>query len=970
MKTRTALALNTGVMWTAGKVGGNNKLRHEAAQDELAQFHWMKHDGKNFGMELLKDKEYDMTTIASFLVPQAEITSASWAQRIVVEPTSSEAERKERGENDIDLKSLFFYLGTEGVTTTPILSELRVVEEPCSGGTTMRSVVGKSKHSGWFRLELSVYPSSATAPTTPIDVTYFGETFVEAHQGARQMQTHAATPSWQRAEIKEASSIFSTDGQLKNSISAGANFISFAIQGKSGFVVDAVMYEGVKVSSIDQLIAEAKSAMAQQCGAKGSSSTTTVSRSQLSEWISKYAAAFDAKFDRLFKLSSKIDPRTNARMFTNEDIEVGKKAVSAVLGGIGHFYGEPRIGNALDSPPLPQAHNTPEEREAAEAHFKAAVTQIYQSSLEVVRGPPISLLTSTPSRTSFPRGFLWDEGYHQMVASQWDVSITMQILADWLNAQYHCSPPAEAPGGLFGSMFGKKGANAVPSSNCTGGWIPRELILGAEAERRVPEEFITQRVDIANPPTLLLVVESLLDRITAPKTSQECAGGAQECENPSIREEENRAILKFLQDAYPALHEWVTWLRTSQKGGMGVMDGSTQTVIDDTFRWRGRAATSEHKLIANTLASGLDDYPRSPLPSEQEFHLDLFCWVFTAARIMSRLETTLSARAHKEGAVAKKIAAISKAMNGVSYDNLGGRLQARLEFLHWSHPHKAFCDVGYSSDLAEVVVDLAMRCRNSETGRHVDLAVPLAVANSGEPFCPEAYPEFVGGVSDGQGGVRNQRRFSSPEHLKFQHIPRIGYLSLFPLLLRVLPLGNPRLDLIMDVMESTEHLWTDHGLRSISKNDTFYRISNAPGDDPYWRGPIWININYLALKALKHYITVPVVGDDSAGVEEVEEEEEDSSSSRMQKKKKRKLAAVQEAGQKSSLLIKAQHDQQHRMTHLYDRLRANVQRTVLGSFKETGFFWEHYDDEDGRGTRGHPFSGWTTLVLNIMAELY
>jgi len=160
----------------------------------------------------------------------------------------------------------------------------------------------------------------------------------------------------------------------------------------------------------------------------------------------------------------------------------------------------------------------------------------------------------------------------------------------------------------------------------------------------------------------------------------------------------------------------------------------------------------------------LDDYRRSPLPSEQEFHLDLFCWIFTAARVMSRLERTLLARAHKEGAVAKKIAAIQKTMGGLTYDNFAGRLQSRLEFLHWSHPHQVakgsthtatkgcrkglelrssdvwplsrplfsltpphrpaarhgvqvFCDVGYSSDLAVVVTDLAMRCQNQETGK-------------------------------------------------------------------------------------------------------------------------------------------------------------------------------------------------------------------------------------------------------------
>lgn len=47
------------------------------------------------------------------------------------------------------------------------------------------------------------------------------------------------------------------------------------------------------------------------------------------------------------------------------------------------------------------------------------------------------------------------------------------------------------------------------------------------------------------------------------------------------------------------------------------------------------------------------------------------------------------------------------------------------------------------------------------------------------------------------------------------------------------------------MVRDPDHLWSEFGIRSLSKQDEHY----GKGEN-YWRGPIWIQMNYLALSAL------------------------------------------------------------------------------------------------------------------------
>ncbi len=58
-------------------------------------------------------------------------------------------------------------------------------------------------------------------------------------------------------------------------------------------------------------------------------------------------------------------------------------------------------------------------------------------------------------------------------------------------------------------------------------------------------------------------------------------------------------------------------------------------------------------------------------------------------------------------------------------------------------------------------------------------------------------------------------------------------------------------------LDNSTLLWTPFGLRSLATTSAFYATPNTGTDPPYWRAPIWININYLALRALRHYAGAP-----------------------------------------------------------------------------------------------------------------
>ncbi|CAH2062453.1 unnamed protein product, partial [Iphiclides podalirius] len=473
------------------------------------------------------------------------------------------------------------------------------------------------------------------------------------------------------------------------------------------------------------------------------------------------ARQFDQRFEETFGLGKKG--------YAEVDIAAAKAALSNMVGGIGYFYGAGRVRSARTPEPVP--------------YWRAP------------------LYTAVPSRSFFPRGFLWDEGFHGLLLGRWSPSIQLDIAAHWLDL-----------------------INVE-------GWIPREQILGAEALARVPKEFVVQSNAAANPPMLLLQLAQLV------------------AARPGLFQSgEHRATLDRM---FPRLQAWYQWFQATQRGKEPT-----------SYRWRGRVDDGL-QLNPKTLTSGLDDYPRASHPTDVERHVDLRCWMFAAADAM----VTIASALHRD---TSKFEAMR--------DQLGD--EALLNELHWSPVTQTYADYGLHTDAVRLVRQA--------------------------PKAPNEQPKVV-------------RLVSAPPKPRLV-TSAFGYVSLFPMLLMVLKPESEKLGKILEDLDKPDLLWSPYGLRSLSKSSPLHMRRNTERDPPYWRGQVWLNINYLALRALRHY------------------------------------SAAGPYAQRAATL------------HL--RLRDNLVRNVLTEYKRTGYFWEQYSSEDGHGSGCKPFTGWTALIVLIMADEY
>ncbi|CAM9340838.1 unnamed protein product, partial [Hapterophycus canaliculatus] len=714
-KTRTSpVSVTGGLMWHGGDGhSGVNSLRHECNEgDGVGPYGWIEHDGRSFGKQDITDDKAGVRLVTSVVKPaQLEALGADegaadvlLASRVEVLPRGATSQTSAVLPGPSTLSTIYFYIGLDcsvaaGIKDEDSCSEVLeagkenasrlVVVDSDSKPRRALLVRGNHLKHGGFELESTVVSTqdgdgSASSPREEagtatmsflgrkgapmVDIKGEVEKLHEAHR--RVHRAHRRGDKRERAERVPFA--------LPNESDVGSNVVVVQVTGQAPFTVDFV----VRSSAVEQDHSmEGKEPPISTTSGDDAMTRLFVPSEMVSDWLAAGSHAFSKRFRETFSLEGKG--------FEERDVVAAKAALSNMLGGMGYFTGSSEVRGARSS-----GGN--------------------QLSFET------SLFTAVPSRSFFPRGFLWDEGFHQLLVSAWDKSTSVDVLGHWLSV-----------------MHVHDTAGEVAGVGCSGGWLPREQILGEEARRRVPAPFMAQDISVANPPTLLLLVESLLHGLSDPESGESSTAQVDVCaadvgkdvpvssagcsttpmKDEQVQEQEQEQELRvFLRKAYPLLDSWIRWLLITQRPGATGWGGQAKEAPLGAFQWRGRDPDDD-RLNALTLASGLDDYPRASHPSHNdEAHVDVVSWLALACRVMQSLSSALGV----EGSV--------------PYGNLYDELLGGVFDFHWEEEEEAFFDRGLHVSDGELVDEVIMRCKNVD-GSTEDIGVPLADVQARKAVC-------------------------------------------------------------------------------------------------------------------------------------------------------------------------------------------------------------------------------------------
>lgn len=807
MKNRRNTSDVFGMMWYSANAEGmikqgdiSKRLRHDCKMEDELNYRWEQHNGCDYGSQVIDDPANELSLKTKFIKTEYNTTdNQNWNAYI-------------KGEsNDWNNKTI-------GIVLYTSMENFEVKDKSYfnMGNNFMQSEMETE-------LEIEIQKSKAKASSYANPLTF------KAMEKGKEKYTYTISFG---EDTKIVSKSFQKYRKRYNETWRVKRFIQDDIKlEEANFIKENKNFDWVNFRTNKAI--NAPNIVAIQLifqsdfeinvnFSQGKDANTPDSQSKLSELFKRKETEFNTKFDEIYWNKVNKEEFSNNFEINNDLRRFAQQALSNVLGGIGYFWGKIKI-------------NLEGKLEEGQYHkgFRYAVEE---------KG----LFTATPSRSFFARGFLWDEGFHNIIISQWDMDISIDILDTWL------------------------------STMSATGWMAREQIRGPEAEAQVPERFIIQDKLIGNPPTFIFPIENILTYYKL------------------YNEDRNlKNVNSFLKKCFDKLGAWYEWFETYQKSS-----------DRKSYQWAGR--NSEHNL-----ASGLDDYPRGMTPNIYEKHLDLALWIAELMKTLRNLSELFDY---------ELVSYFDKAWKKVQTD-LGSLYYDEVKGIYNDHLGPQFKLIKGVSKFSRPVPPYLWRGDN-RCGK--DAPNPLGQPSECNPYSDSPCCSEFGWCGNTPNHCNCEKCKKSvkleerPEFKLKEKIfnPHIGYVNLLPIAFGALDIKTEKGEKVfrqtLHFLSSPDELYSNYGLRSLSKNDLLYHT----GDD-YWRGNIWINMNYLVLRGLFKYY---------------------------------------------------KHDTQ--AYEIYKMIRENLIGNIFKQWKTKEMFYEQYSDRTGEGLKARPFNGWTSLILNIITEKY
>ncbi len=818
MKNRRDTSQVFGLMWYGSgdenfeeKQDFASRLNHDCKMEENLNYRWEAHNGLDFGEEIIEDLNLNLKLTTKFIKNEYNYTNHSWD--VMIEGDYLD-HNKNKFNGDVGL--LLYTAFENHLIEDKAFFMLKELNEK------FKEIEGQEKDKKEFFMKILVDEGEVVTSS----VQKYRKIYNETWRVKKYVADDLKNSEFVINDITEKKIITENKEEIRykrNSNWQHGKFITKDIKQPNIVVLQYVFNKPFRIFARYNVngFSNEEDKYRSDDGLKEITSEIKNNLNiKKNEFLIKFSEIYKINFDDLNIKNLLLSEANNKEEKEYEIqkanlIKMSQQALSNILGGIAHFWGEIKVNLEGNLKPG-QYHKG------------------FRYALE-----PKELYTGTPSRSFFPRGFLWDEGFHNVIISQWDVNISIDIINSWL------------------------------STMSATGWMAREQIRGMEAESKVPPKFLVQDKLIANPPTFIFAINNILKYYKY-----------------NFESENLKTMNAFLKKCFDKFSSWYEWFEIYQKSS-----------DKKSYQWYGR--TSQH-----ILASGFDDLPRALSPNIYEKHLDLNSWVIELIKVITNLSEVFDYelmqlfKDKSEKMISDLKINFFDPKNKILSDYLG----PQYKYIESKKHNEPVPPVFWRGDGKCGVENPNLLGLPAECNPYSDM-----------PCCSE-----FGWCGSSQAHCKCEKCAKAlkleDRNLEKENMfnPHVGYINLFPIIFGYLKKDDEAFRNILSMLKDKNILNSPYGIRSLSKSDPLYHS----GED-YWRGNIWINLNYLTLRGLKKYYH-----NDSEAVE------------------------------------------------VYQEIRIKVIKTIFKNWKISKTFYEQYSDIDGKGVKARPFNGWSSLVLNIITEKY